>query len=102
MLRKRILVVAMLALVLALALAVPAFGSHDPNATGCARAHECAEDYALYLPAGYTLNDTPALYIWNPNLNEWATGGYYGAKALCTNDGGYWYWTDSGEYWNAC
>src|SRR5215203_1583755 len=35
------LTAAVLAAVLVLTLAVPAFAAHDPNATGCERAHEC-------------------------------------------------------------
>ena len=40
----RSIVVAALVTVLVLALALPTFAAHDPEATGCERAHECGDE----------------------------------------------------------
>ena len=91
-----------LAFVLTLALAAPAFASHDPNATGCERAHECGEQYLYALPPGYDISTSTSVYAYNPLFSGWGYSDAMEMHQLCSTNGGYFYWADGGEYWNAC
>ena len=95
------LTIAVLAAVLVLTLAVPAFASHDPNATGCEMAHECFADVAEWYPPGWP-EDRISLVAWNPLSGGYESIGGYGLAALCYNYGGYYYLDYGGAYWNAC
>src|SRR5829696_516726 len=99
MYRKGTLLAAVLVAVLVLTLAVPAFASHDPNATGCEYAHECGD--TRYLPEGSP--NIPAIIAWDYLSGQYRSIAQYGLAAFCQNYGGYYYMAeDGGEYWNAC
>jgi hypothetical protein len=96
------LTAAVLAAVLVLTLAAPAFASHDPNATGCERAHECGYEQAWAMPDPDGQTRT-SLYAWDPIAGYAHETGAYGLVAFCQNYGGYYYMGDDGAwYWFAC
>lgn len=93
----------LLALVVALVLAVaaPGIAAHDPNATGCARAHECFSDVAHWFPENWP-EDQIWLMVWNPQSGGYESAYAYDLASFCYNYGGYWYLDIGGDYWNAC
>jgi len=64
------LTAAVLVAVFVLTLAVAAFASHDPNAMGCERAHECGYEQAWVRPDGQTRT---GLYAWTLSTDTRAT-----------------------------
>ena len=87
-------------LVLVLALATPVFAAHDPQATGCERAHECGDEQAWAMPDEQVHT---SLYAWDPIYGYAHEVGAYGIVAFCYNYGGYYYMADDGGwYWNSC
>jgi hypothetical protein len=100
---RRLIVLAALVAVLALALALPAFASHaEPGVDEpCDVAHECTHHYAKWLPPGHDLA-SPGVWGWNPN-GEYGYQYVLWLAGFCTNQGGYWYeGSDGAAYWNAC
>jgi hypothetical protein len=100
MVAHRLVVALLAALLVSLTLALPALAAHDPNATGCARAHECGDEQAWANPMGQPL---ASLYIWDPVAGYAHDVGAYGLVAFCQNYGGYYYLADDGAwYWFSC